>query len=63
MHINNITSKANRTHGFLQCNLKLCPQKLREVVYFALIYSTPEYASSVSDPCYIKDIKKIDMVQ
>ncbi len=62
-HINNITSKANRTLGFLWRNLKSCPQKLREVAYFALVRSTLEYACAIWDPYYIKDVKKIYMVQ
>ena len=62
-HINNITSKANSTLGFLRRNHKACPPKLRETAYFSLVRSSLEYSSAVWDPFRQKDIDKLEKMQ
>ena len=49
-HINAITTKANSKLSFLRCNLKGCPEKLRETAYFALVRSFLEYSATVWHP-------------
>ena len=49
-HINNITSKANKTLGFLRRNLKIPSIRIKEQAYQTLVRPLVEYASSVWDP-------------
>ena len=46
-HINNITSKANRTLGFLRRNVKISSPKIKTLAYFSLVQPILEYASPV----------------
>ena len=62
-HINNITRKASRTLGFLQRNLKHCPQDCRKTAYLSLIRSTLEYGAIVWDSHYKMDIDKVERIQ
>ena len=62
-HINNITSKASRTLGFLQRNLRHCPKECRKTAYLSLIRSTLEYGSVVWDSQYKMDIDKLERIQ
>ena len=62
-HIQNITSKAQRTLNFLQRNLYRCPQKVRKQAYTALVRPTLEYASTVWNPYHQKDITSLERVQ
>ena len=62
-HINTITAKANSTLGFLRRNLKVCPLKLKETAYFAMIRSCLEYSCAVWDPFRQKDIDKLNKIQ
>ena len=62
-HINNIISKANKTLGFIRRNLHMCPYKIKEQAYRALVRPTLEYASSVWDPYHTSKITKIEKVQ
>ena len=50
VHINEITSKANFTLGFLRRSLKACPPKLRETAYFSLVRSSLEYSPQFGTP-------------
>ena len=50
LHINNITSKANKTLGFVRRNLKVCSHKVKATAYKALVRPGLEYASPVWDP-------------
>ena len=49
-HINCITSKANKTLGFLRRNLKIPSIRIKEQAYFTLARPLVEYASTVWDP-------------
>ena len=55
-HINYITSKANKTLGFLRRNLKIPPIRIKEQAYITLARPLVEYASTVWDPYTQKDI-------
>ena len=62
-HINNIASKASRTLGFLQRNLRHCPKECRKTAYLSLIRSTLEYGAVVWDSQYKMDIDKLERIQ
>jgi hypothetical protein len=62
-HINNISAKANRTLGFLKRNIRIRSQTLKETAYKTLVRPSVEYASTVWDPCHLKPIKQLEMVQ
>ena len=62
-HINSITSKANKTRGFLQRNLRGAPKALKSKAYFTFVRPTIEYASTVWDPHQKTLIDKVEMVQ
>ena len=38
-HIATVTNKANSKLSFLHCNLKGCPDKLKQTAYFSLIHT------------------------
>ena len=62
-HINSITSKANKTNGFLRRNLKIPSIRIKEQAYFTLARPLVEYASTVWDPYTQTDINKVEAVQ
>ena len=62
-HIAKITGKASATLGLLKRNLKQTPEHCRKTAYVSLIRPTLEYASSVWDPYYNKDITKLEQLQ
>ena len=62
-HINKISKKANSILGFLERNLKHCPQDSRRTAYLSLVSSTLEYSSIVWDPYLQKDTDKLEKVQ
>ena len=62
-HINAITTKANSKLSFLRRNLKGCPEKLRETVYYALVRSFLEYSATVWHPHQKHNSDKLEMVQ
>ena len=49
-HIATMTNKANSKLSFLCCNLKGCPEKLKQTAYLSLIRSFMEYGATVWDP-------------
>ena len=49
-HIGKITSKANRTLGFVKRNLRVKSRTLRERAYLSLVRPQLEYCSSIWDP-------------
>ena len=49
-HIDNITTKANHTLGFLRRNIKVNSHKLKSIVYKTLVRPQLEYSSSVWSP-------------
>ncbi|MES9994057.1 MAG: reverse transcriptase family protein, partial [Candidatus Thiodiazotropha sp.] len=62
-HINEITSKANRTLGFVKRNIRTKNQAVKELAYKSLVRPQVEYASSVWSPYTKQNIHKIEMVQ
>ena len=62
-HISTITSKANRTLGFLRRNLQVNNQQLKSQAYKKLVRPTVEYASTVWDPYTKKNIDQLERVQ
>ena len=63
LHVHNITTKANRTLGFLRRNLKVNNIRLKEIAYKAMVRPTLEYACTVWDPYKEGQIRKIENVQ
>jgi hypothetical protein len=62
-HIQQTTSKANRTLGFIQRNLYSCPKHTKESAYKTLVRPLVEYTSAVWDP-HTKDLSnQIEMIQ
>ena len=62
-HVDTITSKANKTLGFLRRNLKIKSEKIKEKAYKSLVRPLVEYASSVWDPHNETQVNQIEMVQ
>ena len=62
-HIATMTNKANSRLSFLHCNLKGCPEKLKQTAYFSLIRSFMEYGTTVWDPYQKYNSDKIERVQ
>ena len=62
-HVSSVISKANSTLGFLRHNLRKCPSKLKETAYLSLVRSTLEYAATIWDPYYVRDIDSLEQVQ
>jgi hypothetical protein len=62
-HINNITTKANKTLGFLRRNTNISTTKVKEHAYKSLVRPSLEYACSVWDPYTKEDITQLEQVQ
>ena len=62
-HISNVTKKASQTLGFLRRNLRTCPIDCRRTAYIALVRPIMEYAGTVWDPYYKKDVNRLERVQ
>lgn len=62
-HINNITSKANKTIGFLRRNMRNCTRKVKNTTYTSLVRPIIEYSSPVWDPYKNNQIAQIEQVQ
>ena len=62
-HINKISNKASSTLGFIQRNLKKCPQECKKTAYIALVRSTLEYGATVWDPYLEKEIYQLEKIQ
>ena len=62
-HIDEITSKANRTLGFVKSNVKTQNEYVKELAYKTLVRPQVEYASSVWNPYTDQNIDKIEMLQ
>ena len=56
-HIDRISSKANRTLGFLRRNLHSCPKHIKVISYKTLVRPILDYCSSVWDPRTQKSTK------
>ena len=61
-HTSQITSKANRTLGFVKRNVRTKNQSEKELAYKTLVRQV-EYASTVWSPFTMQNIQKIEMVQ
>ena len=62
-HIEKTTKKASSSLGFIQRNLRRCPQHCRKTAYIALVRSRLEYGSIIWDPHLQKDIDKLEKIQ
>ena len=62
-HIATMTNKANSKLSYLRCNLKGCPEKLKQTAYFSLIRSFMEYGTTVWDPYQKYNSDKVERVQ
>ena len=62
-YINQITSKANCTLGFVKRNVRTTNQSVKELAYKTLVRPHVEYASTVWSPYTKQNIQKIEMVQ
>ena len=62
-HWQDICSKTSRMLGFLNRNLRSCPQKLRELAYMSMCRSSLEYASQIWDPHLVSDQNKVEKIQ
>ena len=62
-HINNVTSKAIRTLGFLRRNLTLAPKETKIAAYKALVHPQLEYAVPIWNRHHQTEIKRIEKVQ
>ena len=62
-HTAKVTSKANRTLGFLRRNLCTPSIKIKETAYKTLVRQTIEYCSTVWGPYTTNNTKQIIMVQ
>ena len=62
-HIDDISTKARKSLGFIRRNLCNCPQYLRNQAYTSLVRPILEYACCVWDPYERKHIKQLEGVQ
>lgn len=62
-HINNITTKANQTLGFLRRNIKVHSERLKSTAYKTLVRPQLEYSSTVWSPYTGTLIDQIESVQ
>ena len=62
-HINDITSKASKTLGFVRRNLRICSRKAKAAAYKALVRPLLEFASPVWDPITTTCIDSLEKIQ
>ena len=62
-HIRKVCAKASRTLGFLNRNLKNCPQKFRETAYISMCRSVLEYAAPIWDPYLQGEVDQLERIQ
>ncbi len=62
-HIHNVTSKANKTLGFLRRNLAFAPRDTRESAFKTMVRPQLEFASCIWSPYTETDISKVEKVQ
>ena len=62
-HIDNMTSKANQSLGFIRRNLKIASPKVKAHAYKALVRPKLEYCSTIWDPHQKQQITQIEKVQ
>ena len=61
-HVGNICTRANRTLGFLRCNLSSCLREVTEMAYKGFVRPVLEYAIPVLDPKWKKSSGRIEKV-
>ena len=62
-HINSISSKANRSLGFLRRNLKVSSIQIKTLAYFTFVRPILENSCTVWDPYTATQINKLEMIQ
>ena len=62
-HINSISSKANRSLGFLRRNLKISSIQLKTLAYFTFVRPILENSCTVWDPYTATQISKLEMIR
>ena len=62
-HTQRIAGKAHTTLSFLERNLRVVPQHLRERAYLTIVRPAMEYASAITDPRHSRDTKRLESVQ
>ena len=62
-HMNNVTSIATKTLGFLGRNLTLAPKETKVTAYKALVWPQLEYAVPIWNPHHQTEINRIENVQ
>jgi hypothetical protein len=62
-HINDITTKANKTLGFLRRNMKNCTRKVKTLTYTSLVRPVVEYSSLVWNPSKNQQISEVEQIQ
>ena len=62
-HVSNITTKANRSLGFIRRNLRGCKPPVKTAAYNAIVRPTLEYAASVWDPYTNQLVTSVERVQ
>ena len=62
-HIQNMTTSASRSLGFLKRNIRSKNPELREMAYKTLVCPLVEYSSSVWSPYTKSNISRLEMVQ
>ena len=61
-HIDHITSKANRTLGFLRRNLHNCTRDIKHLAFNTLVRPTLEYCAAAWDPYTQTNINKLEQI-
>ena len=62
-HIDDISTKARKSLGFIHINLRNCPQYMQNQAYTSLVHPILEHACCVWDPYQRKYIKQLESVQ
>ena len=62
-HIQNVTTKSNKTLGYLRRNIRTKHKGIRQTAYQTLVRPQVEYASPVWSPHIDKNINKVEAVQ
>ena len=62
-HTQKIAGMAHTTLSFLERNLRVVPQHLRERAYLTIVRPAFEYATAITDPYRPGDIRRLDSVQ
>ena len=61
--VRSVTTKANRSLGFIKRNLYMCPSNVKSAAYYTLVRPQLEYASIVWGPYLKKHKDEIEKIQ